>query len=258
MVAVCQQPNYFPWLGYFEQCARSDVFIVLDSVQWIRQGRQHRTRILPHASTQASDFQWLTLPVCGHGHRAKPLRELRLDPSSRWPEAHWKGLVAIYGKAPQFRTQFEPLLRPWFETVAPRYQTMLEASWGSVELCLNALELTPKILFSSALPEQGTKTERLISLCQATGADTYYSGLGSTPFVDVSLFRAAMIRLLWQHWRHPEYAQNRPAFRSHLSILDALAVVPLPQIRAWFEAQPWGPFARKDEVLQNIGGAPLA
>jgi hypothetical protein len=94
MVAVCQQPNYFPWLGYLEQCARARVFISLDSVQWIRQGRQHRTRVL--STDVATPFQWLTLPVLGNDHRTKSIRELQIDPHSKWAVRHWKTLASVY------------------------------------------------------------------------------------------------------------------------------------------------------------------
>src|SRR4051812_4407083 len=99
MVAVCQQPNYFPWLGYLEQCARADTLIVLDSVQWIRRGWQHRARILAHAS-QKRQWQWLTLPVESQGHRNFQFKELRVIADKKWAEQHWKTLVAIYGSRP--------------------------------------------------------------------------------------------------------------------------------------------------------------
>jgi hypothetical protein len=90
-VVVCQQPNYFPWLGYLEQCARADALVILDTVQWIRQGRQHRMRILPHASQREKglDFQWLSLPVLGQEHRAKPLADLKIDQASHWVRQHF-------------------------------------------------------------------------------------------------------------------------------------------------------------------------
>lgn len=251
MVVVCQQPNYFPWLGYLEQCARADRLVILDSVQWIRQGRQHRTRVLTHApdaACAAPGFQWLTIPVHGHGHREKPLRELEVDRADRWAERHWKTLATLYGGRPYFKSQLEPLVRPWLEK-AVGMQRMAEIALGSTRLCLEALGLNPDLLMSSELPETGRKTERLVSICQALEADTYYSALGATRYVDVAAFRAAGIRLLWQHWKHPEYPQGRPAFRSHLSILDALANVPLSELRAWFQPSPYGPFAAESPSI---------
>ncbi len=243
MVVVCQQPNYFPWLGYLELAARADVFVVLDSVQWIRQGRQHRARILPHR-TGHSDFQWLTLPVCGHGHRTKPLRDLLLAPDNDWNKQHWATLEAIYNRRPFFKSQLEPLVRPWLEN-AGQFKTMYDAALGSVQLCFSALDLSPQILLSSELPEQGAKTERLISICKALEADTYYSALGSTKYMDVAAFRASGVRLQWQHWKHPEYPQGLERCKTHLSFLDVLANVPLADIKTWMIPQAFGQFGEQ-------------
>lgn len=242
MIAVIQQPNYFPWLGYFEQCARAQVFVVLDSVQWIKQGRHHRTRIAPHLSQTSKTFQWLTIPIQSGDHRLKSLRDIKIDSSQNWARRHWKTLQSVYGRAPQFKDQFEPLLRPWFEN-AQSLNFLVDASWGSVELCSKALGIQPIVTQSSSLPEHGTKTQRLVSICQKIEATIYYSALGSTRYFDQALFRASGIEVLWQHWRHPVYAQSSTCFKSHLSILDALAFVSIPTIQSWLEPSPWGPFA---------------
>ena len=250
MIAICQQPNYFPTLGYFEQCARAEKIVFLDSVQWIKQGQQHRTKILPHleqsGESHGNDFQWLTLPVQSKEHRSKTIGEIQLSKQNYWNERHWKTLQAIYGSRPFFKKQFEPIFRPWFEK-AVEYQTLSEASIGSVLVCMDALELRSEILLSSRLSESGTKTERLISLCKSVNADIYYSGLASASYLNGQAFREANIQLLWQRWKTPNYEQGRKEFKSHLSILDAFANVPLSEIKGWLEIKPWGPFGS----LQN-------
>jgi len=34
IVAICQ-PNFLPWLGYFEMGHRADIFVMFDDVQYI-------------------------------------------------------------------------------------------------------------------------------------------------------------------------------------------------------------------------------
>lgn len=231
MIVVCQQPNYFPWLGYLEQCARADIFIVLDSVQWIKQGWQHRARILTHPKAP-QPYQWLTIPVISKGHRAKTLAEIEIAPDSNWTDDHWRIIQSTYGRRPFFRTQVEPHVRPWLESQS---QTRLlnEALSSNLALCLKLLELKPRVVSSSTLPATGAKSERLVSLVRAVGGSTYYSGIASTRYIDHGAFRNADLRLLWQHWRHPEYGQGRERFQSHLSFVDALANVPLETLKAW-------------------------
>ena len=55
---VVLQPGYLPWLGFFDQFRRSDVFVYYDDVQYDKHGWRNRNRI----KTQAGPL-WLTVPV---------------------------------------------------------------------------------------------------------------------------------------------------------------------------------------------------
>jgi hypothetical protein len=223
---ACQQPNYFPWAGYFEQIAAADVFIYLNSVQWIRQGRQHRTR-LPSTISQP-DHNWLTIPVLGHGHRDRAFRELEIDRSQSWAKHHWATLRSLYGRAPFFHSQLEPVVRPFFER-AQELRYLQDACRESVQAVCALLGLDAPSICSSDLPETGKKSERLISLCREYSADEYYSALGATRYLDLEAFRAADIRVRWQHFRSLRSDDNlRPV---DLSILDWLAHVEKSEIR---------------------------
>jgi hypothetical protein len=228
MRVVCQQPSYFPWLGYFEQIARADAFVYLDDVQWIRQGRQHRTRVpgFPHSTAEKS---WLTVPVQGHGHRDLPFKEMRIDSSKAWPKQHWRTLQSLYGRAPFFRSQLEPLLRPFLEQ-AGQVRFLGELCERSVALLWGPLKLTAPVWHSSDLPVEGKKSERLVALCQALEGTEYYSALGATRYLEVPLFRAAQLRLRWQHFRPT--AGPDPRRPCDYSILDWLALASWEEIRA--------------------------
>lgn len=257
MILVCQQPNYFPWLGYFEQMRAADAFLFLDSVQWIRQGRQHRTRIASQPG-RAAPFQWLTLPTLGHGHRDKPLKDLKLD-GKNWAKVHWKSIQATYASAPHFRTQLEPLLAPWFAE-APRFRFMAEAAESSVLLLSDYFRLRPNIGRSSAFPDFGPKSDRLVGLCSLIGADTYYTALGTATYLDYHAFRGNDVRVVQQNWKQPLY-DRRPGedpLRAPIySALDALAWVQVDEIKRWLEPKPWGPFSANADIDGIISSSRL-
>jgi hypothetical protein len=233
MRLVIQQPNYFPWLGFFEQIASADLFLYLDSVQWIRQGRQHRTR-LPSPGN-SSTRHWLTVPVHGHGHREKPFRDIEVDHSRNWPKRHWETLRTIYGKAPHFKNQLEPVIRPFFERADER-KFLFDLCAESVGALCEFLGLEAPTARASDFPATGVKSDRLIALCQEFSADEYYSGLGSTRYLDLSAFRAANIRVRWQHFRSL-YPQD-PLRSADLSALDWLALVSRAEILAALKPLP--------------------
>ena len=56
------QPGYIPWLGFFDQVIRSDVFVYYDDVQFDKHGWRNRNRI----KSPDGPF-WLTVPVKHRG-----------------------------------------------------------------------------------------------------------------------------------------------------------------------------------------------
>lgn len=224
MRVVCQQPNYFPWLGYFEQIARADSFVYLDNVQWIRQGRQHRTRL----PSSREEKNWLTVPVHGHGHRERPFREMEIDRSQNWTKQHWGILEGLYRDAPEFESQLEPLVRPFLES-AGKHRFLIDLCEASVGLFWKPLGLEASVWQASSLETQGQKkTARLLALCQALEATEYYSALGASRYLETPIFRDAGIRVRWQHFRASALDPRRPC---DYSVLDWLALCPWKVIR---------------------------
>ncbi len=241
MRVVCQQPNYFPWLGYFEQVARADSFVYLDNVQWIRQGRQHRTRV-PNFPQSVAEKNWLTVPVHGHGHRARPFREIEIDREQNWIKQHAETIRALYGRAPFFRSQLEPLLAPFWEKAA-QHRFLIDLCEASVALFWKPLALTATVWHSSDLEVTGQKTARLVNLCQALEATEYYSALGASRYLEPAAFRAANVNLRWQHFRaSPGADPRRPC---DYSVLDWVALHEWGEIRARLGKT-------RGTVLQNI------
>lgn len=218
MRVVCQQPHYLPWLGYFELFSQADAFVFLDSVQWTKQGRQHRTKIY---SPDPQKPRWLTVPVKGKGHREMAIKDMQVDSDSPWAKDHWNLIEETYRQAPLFRRQLEPLLRPFFEK-AQKEKFLLDIAQESLWLFWEALELKSEIHWASEMPAQPEgANERLIGLCQALGADEYYSSLGSTRYIDLSVFREHGLRVRWQHFR--SNFPGEPLRSADLSAIDWLA-----------------------------------
>ena len=58
MIVAIHQPQYLPWIGYFEKMDRTDAFVLLDTVQFKKNEWQNRNRI-----KTPEGWQWLTVPV---------------------------------------------------------------------------------------------------------------------------------------------------------------------------------------------------
>jgi len=67
------------------------------------------------------------------------------------------------------------------------------------------------------------RTERLVSICQQAGADTYVSGPSARGYIDEACFRAAGIELRYFDYAgYPEYPQLHGPFEHAVSVIDLL------------------------------------
>lgn len=219
MIVAAHQPNLMPWLGYFDKMRKADLFISVDHVQMGRRSFQNRTRVKTGAGTR-----WLTVPVVQKS-RGERIIDKRVDNSRdgrfRWGRKQFLTLKYAYQAAPHFHA-YEPALQRIFDSHWERLAPLNEAL---IELCRDALEIRTPMVRSSRLKVAGAKSEMVLNLCKEVGAEAYLSGGGaSRDYLDVAAFERAGIRVLWQDFRHPVYAQQ-PAgarFDEKLSALDLL------------------------------------
>ncbi|MCW3077781.1 MAG: hypothetical protein JWO32_2390, partial [Bacteroidetes bacterium] len=70
MTISIHQPNFIPWIGYFFKIFKSDAFVILDNVQFTKNGYTNRNQI----KTPQGPL-WLTLPVIQSGKFGQNINE---------------------------------------------------------------------------------------------------------------------------------------------------------------------------------------
>ncbi|HXG87691.1 MAG TPA: WbqC family protein [Vicinamibacterales bacterium] len=205
------QSGYLPWLGFFDQMRRADVFILYDDVQYDKHGWRNRNRI-----KTPSGPLWLTVPVRHSGLDWPRINQVEIEAGAPWARKHVASLKQYYARAP-FTAEYLPaleaiLMQPWTRLIDLNDAVMmLLAGW---------LGITTAILRSSAIPVAGEKSERLLELCRHVGATRYLSGDAAKDYLDVAAFASRGITVEWQQYEHPMYLQQHGAFISHLSVID--------------------------------------
>lgn len=214
MLVAIHQLHYLPWLRYMEKIARADVFVVLDDVQYEKNGYQNRNRI-----KHADGWMYLTVPV--KERAGQLLHEVEIAEAGAWGEKHWRALQANYSKARHFKQYGEA-----FAGIYQRSWTHLNAlNWDLLSYLCLALGIETPLVRSSQLGVEGKATERLIQICRAVGADRYYSGShAAQTYLDAAAMEAAGIEIIVQEWTCPAYRQCFPqqAFIPDLSVIDLL------------------------------------
>ena len=210
MIAAIHQPQFMPWLGYFDKMARADLFILLDTVQFKKNEWQNRNRI-----KTATGPQWLTVPV--RFRFPARIDEVAVNGDVPWRHKHLQALRTNYARAP-----FWEACRAELEDLYGQDPASLrQANGASVDWLAGRLGIDTERRWSSdmAVTTQDP-TQRLVDLCREAGADTYLSGADGRNYLEAERFRAAGIEVIFQAYEHPEYPQLFGPFVSHLSALD--------------------------------------
>lgn len=210
---VILQPGYLPWLGFFDQMARADVFVYYDDVQYDKHGWRNRNRIKTHRGPV-----WLTVPVRHRGLGLPRILDVEIDGRTSWARKHVTSLRQAYARAPFVDQCLPPiaalLLRPW--------RRLVDLDIELANLLATMFGLTPRVVRASTLGVGGERSERLLRICQHFGASSYLSGDAARAYLDVPLFERHGVRVEWQEFQHPSYAQQHGTFVPYLSAVDLL------------------------------------
>jgi hypothetical protein len=218
MLLTGHQPNYLPYLGFFEKLVRADCFLIVDNVQFVKRGPFgwiHRNKV-----RTADGWTWLTIPVQTKGKFTQNICDVEIDNRTPWRRKHWRTLQLNYGKA------------PFFADYAGEIEAVFEQEWTKLsDLTVRFIELICGYLQieipMSRTSERGITgehgTDLVVSLCRAVGADRYLSGAHGRDYLDIPYVESAGITLEFQNYTHPVYNQVQGGeFVPYMSALDLL------------------------------------
>src|SRR4051794_38560492 len=108
-VCAIHQPNFFPWLGYFDKTRRADVFVFLDDVAYPKSGSGAGSWVNRVRIAIRNAPAWITSPI-RREHGTQIIRKVRIDDTQPWRKKLLRTLDANYRKAPNYE-RVVPLLR---------------------------------------------------------------------------------------------------------------------------------------------------
>jgi hypothetical protein len=214
-VVAIHQPNFLPWLGYFNKIAHADVFVVLDNVQLTKTGGSWVNRVRLVAGGRVV---WATAPVERSYHGVRAIREIRLA-TGPWRRKLVETVRAGYARAPYFDAVF-----PWLRELLTNPEDRLaDYNLHAIHSLRAVLRLDAGMLVrASSLSVEGRGTALLVALVQAVGGEAYLCGGGAAGYQDSAAFAAVGLEVVEQAFRHPVYPQTAPEFVAGLSVVDAL------------------------------------
>ena len=184
MTVSIHQPNYLPWLGFFNKVKLSDIFVIFDDVQFPRGKKHfgHRNKI----KTNNGDI-WLTVPLIGKSE-LKSFNTISINYENDWRKKHLSLIENFYKKSPYYSDYYSSIR----DIIKANYNSLHELNTKLILYFLQELEIDTKILLSSDIcpPELngGSKIDFILDELKATNYISG-SGPGSKRYIDEENFK---------------------------------------------------------------------
>lgn len=210
---VIHQPNFLPYLGFFEQINEADIYVAYDDVQFTENEFQNRNSV---KSQKGKDN--LTLPVLKKGRLGQLINQVEIsDP--KFSKKIINKLESCYRRAPCWGEVLEPVS----DVLNQGAERMVDVNLPLLHLVCNKLGLEYEYYLSSDLAiEYEGRLDRVFNIMAAVGAQTLVAGPGAATYMNSEDFKARGLRLEICTFEPIPYPQLHGEFIPYLSIVDYL------------------------------------
>ena len=164
MILTIHQPEYLPWMGFFNKLSYADVYVALDNVQYRHKYFQNRNKILT-----SNGECWLNVPVYRKGNRDIFIQDIKINNIINWRDKTWKNIYYSYKKAPYFKQYSD-----YFENVySTEWENLVDLNLDIIENICKFLNFKVDIVKASDLNIDGIGPELILDVCKLFKPDVY-------------------------------------------------------------------------------------
>jgi hypothetical protein len=212
MILSANQPYFAPFPGFFYKAWMSDLFVLLDDVQF----PQGTTWISRNRFKSHQGALWITVPVWKKGLGLQKISEVKICHEGRWAKKHLESLKTAYKKAPYLPEHLE-----FFEEIFSGKKDRLgELNLAVIRYLMRALTIQTKLVLLSDLDIPSTGNRRLVDLCTRLGASRFVAQSSAKKFLDEKSFQDEGIEVTYVSPPVPVYPQLWGDFIANLSVFD--------------------------------------
>lgn len=207
------QPDFAPWVTFFKRLDKSDIFVILDDVQFNRRGFTNRDYILINKKKTL-----LTIPVIKTDRDKTLIKDVRIDYENNWVRKTLKSIYLNYSKSINFNE-----INKFIEIIFKKnHEKLIDLNLEIIFYVIKKLRIKTELIFSSGLKIDSKKSEKILDICKKTKATHYITGKGSLSYLNINKFTQEKIEINDQIFFNKQYNQNSIQFVKDLSILDIL------------------------------------
>ncbi len=215
MRIAIHQPEFIPWLKFFDKMKRVDKYIIFDHVQFKKRYFENRNQI-----KQEDYAVWLSIPVKTKGKYSQIINKVEIDNSSPWQKKSWEKVRHCYLKSQYFKEYYEELENLF---LSQKYDKLINFNLAFIEWFRRILKIDTPMEYSSNMNVEKFKASELVlEICLRTGAKEYLFGLSGKDYLKLDNFNAAGVKVISQEFKHPKYKQKGREFIPYLSTLDLI------------------------------------
>lgn len=221
------QPYFLPYIGYFQLIASVDLFIVYDNIKYTKKGWINRNRFLRNGRDIV-----FTLPLKNNSDLLD-VRERELAATFN-REKLLNQFKGAYFHAPYFSQTF-PVIESLMHHGDINLFSFLHHS--ILNICQH-LNINTEIRISSeiAIDHSLKNQDKVLALCEATGARTYINAFGGMELYSREAFIARGIELKFIKTKPFKYIQFVNEFIPWLSIIDVMMFNPINVISKFIQS----------------------
>jgi hypothetical protein len=214
MILSANQPYFAPFPGFFYKAWRSDLFVLLDEVQF----PQGTTWVSRNRFKSPQGPLWVTVPVWKKGLGLQAISEVRICREGRWAKKHLESLKTAYSKAPYLSEHLEFIEQIFSE----KHEKLMDLNLAVIQYLMRALTIKTKLVLLSDLNISSTGNRRLVDLCTELGASQFLAQTPAKKFLDEKSFQDAGIEITYVTPPVPVYPQLWGNFIANLSVFDLI------------------------------------
>jgi len=205
------QPEFLPWLGFFDKISQADLFVILDNVQFEKNYFQNRNKI-----RISNGWTYISAPI-DKKTITKKIYDVRIAKLNTWKIKAKKTIIQNYQKAKYFKDYSTP----FFEILNTDYEFIIDFNIDMIKFLFKTVEIkTPMIRASEMSNENLHSTDLIVDICKNTNADIYLSGPSGKDYLEVDKF--GDIKVEFHSFTHPTYSQQFNEFLPYMSSIDLL------------------------------------
>ena len=213
MIVSIHQPNFFPWMGYFDKINRSDQFVFLTSSLRSKSDKYlTRTKVLNNNAKP----QYLSIPL---GVKQTPINQLIMPANHQWKIK----ILNLIKESYRGSNNFDEVYIDIENLFMYEYEYFSDYSINIIKFLLSKLNINTELHVDTDFNQDfGVSNQRNIALCKRVGGDTYLSGDGAKVYNNNTLYGDSSLELIYQDYVAPIYEQKSNEFIPGLSIIDVL------------------------------------